>query len=874
VNESLYARESVQVANFYAGGPQFDLQVNFHANNNGSRGWLNFIRLNAWCTLQYDGGQFHFRNPAVTGTNNISRFNVTNAGEEARLWDVTDPLRPRIQQFNSEGQTLTFTTRTDTLREYVMFDNSQFLQIASAKRIPNQNLHAISDAEYLIVVHPRFMESAHELAAFHESFQGLNTIVVNIDEIYNEFGGGAADITAVRDFARMVYFRSNQNLKYLLLFGDASYDYKDRIHNNTNFVPTYQAIESLRETASWVTDDYFGLFGNDEGAMMAGTMDIGIGRFPVSNTGEADLMVQKVKHYMKPKAAVAGDWRNNITFMGDDQDNNLHFNQAESLSQIVDTARNILNISKVYLDAYPRQAIPGGFRYPDANKAIINQIESGALMVNYTGHGGVNGLTDERVITIPDIITLRNYDKMPLFITATCEFSRFDDPEFVSAGERLILNPYGGGIALMTTTRLAFAHSNFFLNRRIYMELFQSTNNDVDRLGDVLRRSKNPSNANIYNFVLLGDPAVKLATPSRRVKTTRFNNEILSRIDTISAMSVVNIRGEIVDHDGVLEDNFNGYIYPKVFDKQTTYRTLGNASGSSPAYFSYFDKVIHYGKATVTNGLFEFEFAVPKDIAYQYGKGRISYYAVDTLTFADASGDFSELIIGGIDSDVTPDNNGPQIELYVNHPNFKNGDLLKNEVVVYASISDPQGINHLGVGIGRDIMGYLNNSASTTYNLNSIFEPNIDTYTEGSLVFKLPQLENGEHHFRLKAWDLHNNSSEAEVYFRIDDNEIIQLSSLYNRPNPFSEQTQFVFVHNKAGETVDIQVEVFRIDGTKVSTLEAKDVMLTGIEFSLNWNGRDDNGNLLASGMYIYRFTLDDKKGYSIVTTQKMLISR
>ncbi len=873
-NESLYARESVQIANYYPDGPRQNIRVNFYANSNGSRGWLNYIRLNAWCGLQYNGGQFLFRNPSATGSGAISRFHVEQAGHEVSLWDITNPLRPLKQDFDINGQELVFKVLTDSLREYILFDDSHFLQVVSARPIENQNLHGISDADYIIVAHQRFREQAMDLAEFHRNRQGLNTIVVCIDEIYNEFASGAADITALRDFVRMVYLRSNQNLKYLLMFGDASYDYKDRLSHNTNFVPTYQATESLRETASWVTDDYFGLLDIEEGYLMAGTLDVGIGRFPVTNEDEAMLMVQKVKHYMTPGPEVTGGWRNNITFMGDDRDNNLHFNQAESLAYIVDTSRNILNISKVYLDAFPRQTVAGGFRYPDANKAIVKQIETGALLVNYTGHGGVNGLTDERVITVSDINGLRNFDQMPLFITATCEFSRFDDPEFVSAGERLILNRFGGGIALMTTTRLAFAHSNFVLNRRIYFDLFKSTMPGVDRLGDVLRRSKNPSNANIYNFVLLGDPALRLVTPSKRVVTTTFNNEIITRVDTIRAMSLVHITGEIVDEQGKRENNFNGYVYPKVFDKKTIYRTLGNATGSHPTNFSYFDKVIHYGKVSVRDGSFEFSFAVPKDIAYQYDVGRISYYAVDTSTYADASGEFSDLIIGGIDQDMIPDQHGPDIDMYINYPGFKDGDVVKNDVVVHAYISDPQGINHLGVGIGRDIMGYLNHSTATTFNLNEAYVSDTDSYTSGRLTFTLPYLENGTHTFKLKVWDLHNNSSEAEVHFVIDGSHNISLNRLSNRPNPFNENTQFVFEHDKTGELVDIQIDLFRIDGTHATTLEAKEVKLSSVEFVLDWNGRDANGYLLPAGLYIYRFILTDQQGYQISVNRKLVISR
>jgi hypothetical protein len=874
-NESLYARESIRVAQFNTTETAMNVRVNFFANDNGSRGWLNYIRINAWCRLHFDGGQFAFSNPELI-TYGISRFTIETNRQEETIWDVTNPLEIENQHFSFVDEGIAFAANTGGIvRNYILFDNSQLLDIASARKIPNQNLHAIHDAEYLIITNPKFTQNANELAEFHTMLQGLKVKVVNIKEIYNEFGGGAPDVTALRDFVRMVYLRSNQNLKYLLLFGDASYDYKDRLHNNTNCVPTFQANESLRETASWVSDDYFGLLDYTEGYQMNGNLDIGIGRFPVNTKAEAQLMVSKVKHYMIPSKAVVSDWRNVIVFVGDDGDNNLHLGQAEALSRIVDTARNILNINKLYFDAYPRQNVASGYRYPDANKAFVERINKGALLINYTGHGGVNGLADERVLTIPDIMAIDNINNMPFFITATCEFSRYDDPEFVSAGEQLVLNANGGAIALMTTTRLAFAHSNFFLNRKIYAALFNSEKAEVNRLGDAMRLSKTPSNLNIYNFVLLGDPALKPASPERRVETISFNNlDASQRQDTVKALMMVDIEGKVTLPNGQVDSHFNGYLFPKIFDKKTVYRTLGNSSSSQPANFSFHDKLIYSGKVTVKEGLFSFSFPVPRDIAYQYGTGRISYYAVDTVTYVDASGIFSGLILGGMSYDISIDQTGPAIDLYLNRPDFESGDLLRNDVVVFARLTDPQGINHLGVGIGRDIVGYVNNNTALAYNLNDKYVPDTDNFTSGILKFTLPLLDNGEHSFKLKVWDLHNNSSEHEVFFVINDQAELKLNKLHNEPNPFSDQTTFVFEHNKIGAIADLKLDIYRLDGQWVASFESKNMLMNNKFVSLDWDGRDASGHRLPSGLYIYRFQLTDEIGSQITAHQKLMITR
>lgn len=868
----MFAREKIFSTSYTANSDQVDVKLELIANETGSRVWLDYVRVNAWRQLKTVDNKLRFRFLATDTIPTVVSIEITGVTAEDIIWDITDLSNIKAQDYTHNNNTAYFNVPATAQREFYSFAPQYPLNPAAIYPVSNQNLHQLEQAEMLVITHPNFLAQANEIAELHQVVDQMDVKVVNVMQIYNEFAGGKHDITALRDFIRMIYLRSNQQLKYVLLFGDASYDYKDRIPANTNLIPTYQASGSTIETQSFVSDDYFGLMGSSEGANMSGILDIGIGRFPVSNTNDAQVMVDKVRHYMSKQDELSGQWRNNIAFVGDDRDNNLHFDQAETLSRMVDTARANLNVSKIFLDAYPRMTVPGGFRYPDANKAFVKQIEEGALIINYTGHGGINGLTDERVFTISDINGLENINNMPFFITATCEFSRFDNPGFVSAGEQLLLTSKGGGIGLMTTTRLAFAHSNFALNKKVYGAMFNRSDANFKRLGDILRLSKNPTSSSVYNFVLLGDPALKLVYPESKVITNKVNNVTAGSAEIIlHAMAEVLIEGEILNPDGNRASDFNGYLYPKLFDKKTKFSTLGNASNSQQANFTYYEKLLYSGKVSIKNGKFSFRFQLPRDIAYQYGKAKLSYYAVDTVSFNDASGYFDLFEIGGTNPEITPDTHGPEIELYVNSKTFKNGDAVPSSSTLMAQLNDSQGIHHLGNSIGRDIvLQYLSPDKGTVI-LNSHFEPEVDNFGAGTIHYPLDNLEDGLYQLTLKAWDLHNNSSIAEITFVIDSKSRLDLHRVLNYPNPFSTSTAFIFDHNKPQAIFDYELTIYALDGRPVVILTGKIGTAGNRSEPILWDGKDASGQIIPTGTYVYRILLTDEQGIQSSVNQLMV---
>lgn len=868
-----YALSQKRKTTFLADSGQIRIKVKYYSDDPNSIAWLNFIELNAERDLMFNGGQMGFRDPHVSAAGNITRFEISGNIQDADVWDISDNHNPKKVQYEISDNILHFTQRTDLLKEFVIFDGSEFYTPVEYLSVPNQDLHSISHLNLMIISPEVFLPQAERLAGIHQEQDGLYPIVVTPQQIYNEFSSGSQDISAIRNFMRMLWTKGafDDRPGYLLLFGDASFDYKFRVPENTNYVPTFESKNSLRETKSFVTDDYFGLLDEDEGAEASGNLDIGIGRFPVNTPGQAKTLVDKIEHYMSKNLSVMRDWRTKLCFVADDGDKNLHLKQANNLINIADTLHAGININKIFSDAFPKISVPGGKRFPEVNRRINKQVESGSLIMNYTGHGGLIGWSDELILDVPAIRAFNNFNNMPLFITATCEFSRFDDPEFVSAGEYVILNEHGGGIGLLTTTRLAYAQANIQVNMRVYKNLLTREDGQRPRLGDIVRMSKIPSNNNFLNFVLLGDPALRLAYPEYDITTTSLTNKSTGiSADTVRALSLITVNGEVVDGDGNKKENFNGYVYSKVFDKPSVYTTLGNGD-SYPVDFTLSDKILYDGKSSVVNGGFQFTFLVPRDISYNYGFGKISYYAVDTAHLVDAWGAFGQLLIGGYDENAGNDDDGPAINLYLNTKNFESGDIIPSHPLLIAELQDDQGINFTGHSLGRDITLVMDDDFANTMVMNDYFTLDVDSYKSGKLSYQFNRLTKGWHTLTLKAWDLENNSSQKTIEFFVDESANILLTNVINYPNPFSNETHFGFTNNKTGEILQVNINIFDMNGRFIRNLENKVNTESNNQSSLTWDGRDYNGSPLPAGFYSYVITVTDRFGNKTTQHQKLI---
>lgn len=846
-----YATSSSSSSLFTPPSDLLKVSVTYSKPSSSSLAWIDEIELNVRRGLVMTGDQLFFRDKESVGIGNISQFSVSNADNVTAIWDVTDPQNVFKKSFNL-GSVIDFISPTSELREFVATNNSFNTQVFYKGKVDNQNLHALSQQDMIIVSHPSFLSRAEQIANFHRD-EGLRVVIVSPNQIYNEFSSGGQDIVAIRDFVRMFYERattSDDLPKYLLLFGDGSYDNKNRLIDNTNFIPTYQSVNSLKIVGSLVSDDFYGLLDSNEGTWSGiEYVDIGVGRFPVKTIEEANNVVNKVLNYNTSSSMK--DWRNTITFVGDDEDGNTHMSQSNQLAEIVDSNYPVYNQNKVFFDAYKQESTPAGSRYPDVNNEFKKSFEEGSLIVNYTGHGGETGLGHEHVLTINDINNFYNPLNFPLMVTATCEFSRFDDPKRTSAGELVLLNE-NGGIALLTTVRLVYSTPNFYLNKTFYDKVFEEVNGEMPRLGEVFMNVKNlnASNTNNRNFTLLGDPALRLAYPKHDVQTVLFNGNNTTITDTIRALDKVTITGEVRDKDGNKLTNYNGVVYPTVFDKKKQITTLSN-DGGTPFLFDLQTNKLFKGKVSAVNGDFSFSFVVPKDISYNYDKGKISYYAEDQNE--DAHGYFNDFYIGGTSDDYDADNEGPEIELYMNDKTFVFGGLTDENPIMLAYVSDIHGINMVGNGIGHDIVAVLDDKTDEAFILNDYYEADLNSYQRGTIRFPFQDLEEGRHKLTLKVWDVYNNSREVTTEFVVQKAKDIVIDRVYNYPNPFTTRTEFWFEHNQANKQIYAQVQIFTVSGKLVKTIE-KNITNEGFRStSIVWDGLDEFGDKLARGVYVYR---------------------
>ena len=845
-----------QVVGFSNNLTSKNIQVKFvyTASNSSSEAWLDYIAVNYRSFLNMNSDVIYFRGKGATGEFPVSEFNLSGAGASTRILDVTDlNAVVEVPAVFADG-ILKFKSNSTTTREYVAFNPAGSIPSPDlVGNVANQNLHAAELSEMIIVSNPALLEAANKLADFHRTHDQMAVQVVTPEIIYNEFSGGLPDPSGIRNYFRMCYNFGKQSgkntLKYILLMGDGSYDNRNILGKNHNLIPTYQSENSISPVYSFVTDDFFVFLDDDEGGAN-GTVDLGVGRIPASTADEATGIVDKILDYHSKETL--GNWRNIVTFIGDDEDNSTHMTQAENLANFVNQNYPAFYADKIYFDAYKQVSTPGGEKYPDVNAAITNRVKQGTLVMNYTGHANEKNLAAEDVLDISTINSWTNFNRLPIFVTATCEYSRFDANE-TTAGESILFNPRGGGVGLFSTTRLVFSGANFVLNSKFFRYIFEKDDlgNNL-RLGDVMRLSKAAANTGInqLNFSLLADPAMRLANPGYRVKTTSMNGlDVETTVDTIRTLSVVTVKGFIADSNGSKITSFNGEIIPTVYDKAMRVETLGNG-GESPMSYNVQNNVIYKGLASVINGDFEFSFIVPKDISFKLDKGKILYYAYNETD--DAQGYFGGFYIGGSSGSTITDTNGPEIKLYLNSNTFKDGGTVSASSVLLADISDATGINTAGTGIGHDITAVLDNDNSGIMVLNDYFQAAKDNYTSGKIVFPLTNLAEGEHTLRLKVWDVLNNSSEVEIRFVVKDD--FRIESVVCYPNPMQGETKFVFTHNQPDETFDVDLEVFETSGSRVDWIRDR-VGSSGTEsMPLEWIPAE-RSIVMRPGVYIYRIT-------------------
>ncbi|MCK8479679.1 type IX secretion system sortase PorU [Psychroserpens algicola] len=862
-----------------------EVSVNLIYNNNGnpsSSAYLDFISIEATRSLIFEGTQFKFKNNDVAINPGVAQYTIGNTSNVQEIWDISDKYNVKTIVNSDQSASMQFLDVAGESKTYITVSSLDYFDPSrdANTTVANQNIKGtiflnsqgeFQDVDYIIVARNSYASQAERLAQINRDKYNLNVKVVTLNEIYNEFSSGNQDIAAIRNMVRYVYNNGSspsRRLKYVCLFGDASYDYKDRVSNNTNIVPIWNSKESFSLTSSFISDDFYGMMDDNEGLMNAGDrLDIAVGRILADTPQRAVELVDKIEGYYAEEAF--GSWRNNIIAISDDVNESweeILQGTTDEISNEISTEKPFINAVKIHSDAFQQESSASGERYPQVNKAIKDAIEVGALVVNYFGHGGEDGLAAERVFTKFDAQEIRNVCKFNLFITITCEYTKFDNPQRQTAGEFTYWNKDGGSIALITTTRQIFVTAGISYNVVLEQFLFSYGSNEYPSVAEALRLTKNDpaisGNPQRSLVFYIGDPAMKLAFARPEIRLTAVNDvPIGEQTEVLKALDRVKMSGEVYDTAGNFLSNYNGILTATVFDKEIDRQTLGNdgTTGSNGLIildFKTLGETMFKGQATVTNGKFDFEFVVPRDIGIPVGPGKVSFYAKQDNILDDKSGFNFDIQVGGINENAEEDNVGPVISLFMNDENFVSGGITNEQPTLLAKLQDENGINTAS-GIGHDIVAILDGDETNPFVLNDYYEANVDDYQSGKLSYLFRDLETGLHTLTLKAWDVYNNSSTAEIEFLVrDKDEELVIDNVLNYPNPFIDYTEFWFNHNSS-DVLDVSVQIFTVSGKLVRTLNGQTSGGSKVTSSLSkdivWDGRDDFGDKIGKGVYIYK---------------------
>lgn len=872
----------------------FTISIN-NSSNPGAMVFLDYLEVAYSAHLTFNGSQMHFRKLRDLNDGNIYGFELSGA---PKVWNISD-LTTATNLIASNGIYKYQSNSPYFKNEFIAFtESAAYTDIEYVGRVENQNLRALKDIDYAIVTHPDFLSEAARLANFRKQNDGINVAVVTTQQVYNEFSSGAQDVSAIRDFFKHLR-DSGSPLRHVLLFGGASYDYRDKTPNNTNFVPSYVSFDSSDLNFSFVTDDYFTMLDDSDIILKdnnksapteynwnhASQMDIAVGRLPAHNLNEARIMVNKTLAYYEKlpgQGTSFGDWKTRYLLVVDDDKGSLgpfHKTIENTSAQYITENIEFATLRKGYLDSFPMQSTSAGPRYPQVNQLISNTFNLGNALIVYFGHGGIRSWSQTRVITYEEINNFSNYSglysRLPIVVTITCEFTVWDLPYLPSAGVYMYKTPLGGTAAMVTTSRPVYVVYGEAFNKTLIQEVLKVQGDKFQSLGEALTQAKVNYPGGSINHIkvnLLGDPMMSVARPKREVRITKINGEDAADFDgVLKALDFVEIEGEVLDENGSMRDNsFNGKATATLFDKPVTKYTLNNKRNGDLGVMEYNEQVnsIFKGGTNIEYGKFKFKFYIPKDINYEIGEGKLTIYVHNNVVDGVTT---HKVKVGDQNPDGINDDEGPSIGLYMNNLNFVDGGITDKNPYLLACLVDETGINTSGVAIGHDITGILNNNVEETYIFNEYYEggdnnpctnPEFEDYQKGQVMYRLSNLELGEHQIKFKAWDINNNSSEQTLDFVVmeEGSSHLYIDKLLNWPNPFTTQTYFHFEHNCDSE-LEVMVQVFTISGKLVKTIRQavsaepwREGYRTG-RFAIPWDGLDDFGDKIGKGVYLYRLT-------------------
>ncbi len=873
------------------------LDLMMENTDSGTNAFIDYFRLVVHRKLTAKNNRLFFFAPSDGSATEMTDFRISGFSNIPYVMDVTNPTQPKLLEVTSSTEEYSLVYNSDPQTK-IIAQSALFTPVMGTS-IANQNLHATSFyPDYIIITSERFLDYAEELANHRAQRDGLTPVVVTQNQILNEFSSGVKDPTALRDFLKHLWdvaVADGENPpKYLLLFGDATYDTKNIISNSfTNDVLTFQTSESIHRTNSFGSDDYFGLMDDSEGTLNSSArIDLGIGRISAQTRSEAAIAIDKIKRYENP--ANDGDWQNLFTFAADDdlpepeRNKDLHVENADGTVRRMNLNEVGGRAKKIYLFDYPEEITGAGRQLPAATRDFINTINSGTLIMNYSGHGNAQNLTDEELYSSDYISQLTNRNRLTVFVTATCQFGRYDDINNQSGAERLVFTDNGGAVASFTTTRVVYTSgSSTSLNYGLNIQLSQNMiarNDEGESLtfGEIFLRTKNTrvgSENNSRKFILIGDPALKFALPDKKAEVEAINGIDVASEDTvltIKALDQVTLNGAIKNAEGEIESDFNGEVVVTLFDAPRTVNIPTdrewydepndcylNSGTVRECTYEVENDILFKGKTLAENGQYSLTFIIPKDISFSDSLGRILIYAKNGEN--TASGAYTNVIFNGVNTEAVDDGKGPKLDVYLNDQTFINGSLANDSPNLIVELSDSSGINTTGTGVGHEIIATIDTKPQQTFVLNEFFEGTLNDYTSGRIEYPLENIPEGNYALKVRAWDVHNNPSEQEVFFQVADQEDLVVDNIYNYPNPMNNVTSFTFDHNQQGNPLDVDIRIYTLSGKPVHRIEEYIPPSNTLSSyaSIPWNGRDRDNDRLGNGTYIYvlRVATDTPEG-------------
>ncbi len=854
--------------------------------DNTMTGFLDFIRLNFVRHLALYGSQTAFR--GGTTSSGYNKFLIDNSNSNVRVWNVGNLTDIKEVAGKFDAGVYSVVAPSSVYDELVAVDvKGKFPSVSVIGEVQNQNLHATGQTDMVIIIptNGQFKEVAERLAEAHRTMDSLSVVVVTAQQVYNEFSSGTPDVTAYRRFLKMLYDRAEtaeDAPKYLLMMGDASSD--NRLittpeRSQDDYLLSFESVNSVNAVRSYVHEDYLGFLDDGEGnSLLRNKVDIGVGRIPVVSVVEAKAVVEKTIGYMKNSEA--GAWQNVITLLGDDGDKsipNQHMKDAEGIATILSENYPAYIIDRIYWDDYIAEKVATGNRYPEVTKVIKERLKKGAFLVNYSGHGNPSQLSHEFSWSAPDVAELNSLC-LPFWIFASCDIAPFDIGDY-SIGELTLKHPTGGGVGVFTSTRTVLQRYNAILNKAFVKELFSPLETgEIIAVGDAVRRAKcavieanSDLSENKLQYVLLGDPALRLKYPQYRIKVTEVNEKAAVDTFQVQAGGRLNLKGVVESLSGDTIKNFTGFVYSNLFDGVEQVTTRNNTGLGSFKYTAY-KKNIFSGSDSIVNGCFSISMPIPMDISYSDAMGRLNLFALDSAYQYSAHGHFDNLVFNGTAAETLNDGNGPEIKAYLNTPSFVNGDKVNDTPCLWLELYDINGINTIGNSIGHDIVAIVDNNPKYTYNLNSVYQPVVGDFTRGTVMFPIDKLEEGEHTLMVRAWDYYNNSSVVYVTFVVEQDMAPEISSIVVNPSPVvsGSEAKFYIHHNRPQSELDLILEIYNIHG-QLLWRNVETGVSDGLVYECSWNGSGQAGQPLGTGVYVARVSIATGEA-SIVKGTKFLV--